>query len=74
VVRVGDANNNGKTNIADVVFLIERLFKGGPAPVCCEEGSADGNTKINIGDVTYIISWLFNGGPDPVCGPAEMGC
>ena len=70
----GDASNDGITNITDVTVLIERLFKGGPAPVCCEEGSADGNTKINIGDVTYIIAWLFNGGPDPVCGPAEMGC
>lgn len=30
----GDANSDGSTNVGDAVFLINYVFKGGPAPVC----------------------------------------
>lgn len=70
----GDANTDGRVNIADVQFVIAWLFAGGASPNCCSEGSANGDDKINIADVTYIITWLFMGGADPICGPAEMGC
>ncbi|MCH7879286.1 MAG: dockerin type I repeat-containing protein, partial [candidate division Zixibacteria bacterium] len=73
-INPGDANNDTKTNIADVVFLISWLFTGGASPACCAEGSANGDGKINIADVTYIISWLFSAGPFPVCGPSTFGC
>ena len=70
----GDANSDGKVNIADVSFVISWLFAGGASPSCCSEGSANGDDKLNIADVTYVIAWLFSGGPDPICGPAGMGC
>lgn len=31
---LGDANCDGSVNIADAVFLINHVFKGGPAPAC----------------------------------------
>lgn len=70
----GDADNSGSVNIADVTFLIARIFTGGPAPACCEEGDADGNGAITIGDVTYLIARIFGGGPAPICGPTGMSC
>ncbi len=69
----GDANSDGKVNIADVQFVISWLFSAGEDPECFAEGSANGDEKLNIADVSYIISWLFSGGPGPVCGPAGMG-
>lgn len=70
----GDANNDTGVNIADVTFLIARIFSGGPPPPCCEEGSANGDAMVNIADVTYLISRIFSGGPAPICGPAGMLC
>lgn len=70
----GDANNSGSVNIADVTFLIARIFAGGAAPPCCEEGDANGSGGVNIADVTFLIARIFAGGPAPLCGPAGMGC
>ena len=70
----GDANDNGSVNIADITYLIARIFAGGPAPPCCEEGDANGSGGINIADITYLIARIFAGGPAPICGPAGMGC
>ncbi len=74
--NAGNADGDvlGKVNIADITYLIARIFAGGPAPPCCEEGSADGSDKVNIADVTYLIARIFAGGPAPVCGPVGMGC
>ncbi len=70
----GDASGDGRTNIADVSFVIAWMFSNGPDPDCCAEASANGDSKLNIADVTYIIAWLFSAGPDPVCAPADMTC
>ena len=70
----GDANNDGSMNIADVTFLIARIFAGAAAPPCCEQGDANGSGKVNIADVTYLIARIFAGAAAPICGPAGMGC
>ena len=70
----GDANNDGSVNIADVTFLIARIFAGGAVPPCCQEGDANGGGSVNIADVTYLIARIFAGGAAPICGPIGMGC
>lgn len=64
-VRRGDANGDGKTTVSDVVFLVNYLFKGGPAPVPLESGNANCDTKVTISDVVYLVNYLFKGGPPP---------
>lgn len=64
----GDANNSGSVNIADVTFLIARIFAGGQAPVCNDEADANGSDTVNIADVTFLIARIFAGGSAPVCG------
>ncbi len=73
-VLAGDANNDTRVNIADVTFLIARIFAGGIVPPCCSQADANGDSKVNIADVTYLIARIFAGGPAPICGPAGMGC
>jgi hypothetical protein len=68
----GDANGDGKVTVSDVVYLINYLFKGGPAPLCPPApyltcGDANGDGKITVSDVVYLINYLFKGGPAPVC-------
>jgi len=61
----GDANNDGNINIADAVYLIEYIFKGGPEPVTMYQGDADGDNNLNISDAVYLINYIFKNGPPP---------
>ncbi|MFQ5607141.1 MAG: dockerin type I repeat-containing protein, partial [Candidatus Zixiibacteriota bacterium] len=71
----GDANGDGRFNIADITYLIAYLFAGGPAPVCCESADANGDGKTDIRDIIWLIRPLFViGAPFPVCGPIGMTC
>ena len=65
--RRGDANGDGVINSADVVYLINYLFKGGPAPDPLWVGDCNCDGIINSADVVYLINYLFKGGPEPSC-------
>jgi hypothetical protein len=65
-VKCGDANLDGKVSVSDVVYLINFLFKGGPAPWLLY-ADANGDCKISVSDVVYLINYLFKGGPPPHC-------
>jgi hypothetical protein len=62
----GDANEDGKVTIADVVYLINYLFKGGPGPKpIMLAGDANHDGRITVADCVYLINYLFKGGPPP---------
>jgi arylsulfotransferase ASST len=64
----GDADNNNEgPNVADLVYLVDYLFKGGTAPEILESSSVDGEPGILVSDLTYMVDFLFKGGDAPVC-------
>lgn len=63
----GDAEGDGAVNVADAVFLINYIFKGGPAPDPMEAGDANCDLAVNIADAVYLINYIFKGGPEPCC-------
>ena len=63
----GDANRSGDISVADVIYLINYLFKGGPAPNPTNIGDANCVDGITVSDPVYIINYLFKGGPEPDC-------
>jgi len=63
----GDANGDGIVNSADVVWLIDYLFKGGPPPDPLSEGDVNCDGIVNSADVVFLINYLFKGGPPPRC-------
>ncbi|MCX6829302.1 MAG: thrombospondin type 3 repeat-containing protein [candidate division Zixibacteria bacterium] len=64
----GDINNNGLVNIQDITYLINYLYKGGPAPVpVWQAADVNHSGNLNIQDITYLINYLYKGGLAPIC-------
>jgi len=64
VLLKGDADGNGTIAVADVFYLINALFSGGPAVPACV-GDVNNDTFQTVGDVFALINYLFAGGPAP---------
>jgi len=64
-----DNSSGDAVDIADLTYLVEYLFGGGPPPVCEDEANMNGQADVDIGDLTYIVEYLFGGGPAPVPCP-----
>lgn len=62
----GDDNCDGKITVADVVYEINSLFKGGPPPCPYEVGDVNGDLRKTVSDVVYTINYLFKYGPPPI--------
>lgn len=66
----GIINSGNPIDVADLTFLVDYVFKGGPEAPCEEEGNVDGEEgggglKINVADLTYLVDYLFKGGNEP---------
>ncbi|UCD94331.1 MAG: hypothetical protein JSU69_11305, partial [Candidatus Zixiibacteriota bacterium] len=65
--RCGDANGDDMVNILDVTYIINYLYKNGPAPEPMDAADADASGSINLLDVTHIINYLYKMGDPPTC-------
>ena len=62
----GDVKGDGDVGLADVVYLINYVLKGGPEPKPYEAGDMDcRNNWVDLADIVYLINYLFRGGPAP---------
>ena len=61
----GDANYDGDINVADVVHLVNYLFRNGPSPIPYFAGDASSDGTINVGDIVYLLNYLYRDGPPP---------
>jgi hypothetical protein len=61
----GDANCDGDVNVADAVYIINYVFKGGPGPIPYLAGDANGDADVNVADAVYLINYIFKDGPPP---------
>jgi len=66
-IRYGDVNGDGNIDVADVIYLINFLWRGGPPPTPYETGDANCDGEVTVSDVVYLINYLFFGGPIPNC-------
>ncbi len=63
----GDANGDGTIGLDDVVYLLNYLYRNGPAPIPFEAGNANCDEGVDLEDVVYLINYVLRGGLPPVC-------
>jgi hypothetical protein len=79
IIVAGDLNETGDVTPADIIYIVNYVFKGGPYPAPCA-GAADMNCngEISAADIIYIVNYVFRAGPDPcdVCAliPSVWAC
>jgi hypothetical protein len=64
VIR-GDANGDWSIDPGDVIYLLNYLFRDGPAPNPLEAGDCNSDGTVGPGDVVYLLNYLFRNGPPP---------
>ena len=66
----GDVDLSGEINIGDLVYCVNYMFNGGPAPEVMATIDIDGNCTLgDIGDLIHLVNFMFNGGADPAYCP-----
>ena len=63
----GDANGDGIVNVADVVYLVNYLYRTGDPPAPQEAGDVNCDGIVNVADVVYLVNYLYRGGNPPSC-------
>ena len=61
----GDANASGGVGLADIVYLVNYVFKGGIPPCPEKAGDANRNNIINLADIIFLVNHVFKGVPAP---------
>ena len=64
----GDANGDGVVTGADVVYLLNYLYRAGDPPDPIEVGDANCDGVVNGADIVYLLNYLYRGGDPPGCG------
>jgi len=62
----GDVNESGSINSADIIYLVNYVFKGGAPPTCSPTaGDVNCSGSTNSADVIFLVNYVFKGGPPP---------
>jgi hypothetical protein len=67
----GDVNRSGgDPDIADIVYLVDYIFRSGPPAGCPVESNVNGDQDLaDISDLVYFVDYMFRSGPVPVPCP-----
>jgi hypothetical protein len=64
----GDVNQSGTITSADIIYLVNYVFKGGPAPLPTPtEGDVNCSGTITSADIIFLVNYVFKGGAPPIC-------
>lgn len=76
ITMTGDVNNNGSITSADIIYLVNYVFKGGSAPIpCAAVGDVNCDGAITSSDIIFAVNFVFKSGPPmcDVCASAPAG-
>jgi hypothetical protein len=67
IVTTGDVNVDGVLNASDIIYLVNYVFKGGPAPLpCAAAGDVNCDGQVSSADIIRDVLYIFKGF-DPPC-------
>jgi serine protease AprX len=64
-ISAGDMNKDGVVTSADIIELVNFVFKSGPAPDPLALGEINGVAPITSADIIHLLNYVFKGGPPP---------
>ncbi|MCB2230915.1 T9SS C-terminal target domain-containing protein [bacterium] len=69
-----NADAGGTVDLSDLIYFVNYLFLGGPAPTCLSAANVNGDLSctVDLSDLIYLVNYLFLGGPAPAACVA--GC
>jgi hypothetical protein len=66
IVVSGDLNNSLTVTSADIIVLVNFVFKGGPDPLpCAANGDVNCSGSVTSSDIIVLVNFVFKGGPAP---------
>ncbi|MGB2979641.1 MAG: hypothetical protein WBC77_00125, partial [Candidatus Zixiibacteriota bacterium] len=79
-VNASDTLDLPSLDVSDLVYLINYLYRGGPAPLpFADQGNVDGmgpyggpvdtvcpKNNVDVQDLVYLLNFIYKGGPPPV--------
>jgi hypothetical protein len=66
VELTGDVNVNGVRTSADVIYMVNYVFKGGPPPLpVAGAGDVNCDGSVTSADIIYLVNHVFKSGPAP---------
>lgn len=67
-VLMGDVNADDKVTSADLIYMVNYIFRGGAKPLPGREtGDVNCSETVNGVDIIHLVNYLFKGG-NPPCG------
>jgi hypothetical protein len=58
-LMVFDVDHSGNVDISDLVYMVDYMFSGGPAPVCMLEADTNADCQIDISDLVQYIDCMW---------------
>jgi hypothetical protein len=65
----GDVTGDYVVDLADLVFLINYLFRSGDAPDPLANGDVTADCVVDLADLVYLVNYLYKNGDPP-----QIGC
>jgi len=65
VVAKGDVNTDLTISSADIILLVDYVFKGGDV-ACGPKSDVNCDGVVTSGDILYLVRYVFKAGPPPI--------
>ena len=66
IFLAGDVNISGQITSADIIQLVNYVFKSGPNPLpCAAAGDLNCDGSVTASDIIVLVNFVFKGGPPP---------